>query len=282
MEAQKLTLGKTYSLEINRFVDFGCYLEGGNLGEILLPKRYIPEGAKEGDKVEVFVHTDSEDRIIATNETPYIQVGQFAALKAVSVTNIGAFMDWGLMKDLFVPFFEQQRKMEIGKTYVVFAYVDTETNRIAASSKLDQFMTLAPPSYEAGEEVDIIVCCKSPLGYKAIINESHWGLLYENQVFENLKIGEKRKAYISNIRNDDKIDLILHKTGFEHIDEVAQKILKAVKEEEFIALHDKSSAEEIKNTFGISKKAFKKALGSLYKKRLIALEELGIRYIGKK
>lgn len=282
MESKKLTLGKKYSLKINRFVDFGCYLDGENLGEILLPIRYIPEGAQVDDEVEVFVHTDSEDRIIATDETPYIQVGQFAALKAVSVTKVGAFMDWGLMKDLFVPFFEQQKKMEEGKTYVVFAYVDTETNRIAASSKLDQFMTLAPPPYEAGEEVDIIVCNKSPLGYKAIINESHWGLLYDNQVFENLKIGERRKAYIANIRNDDKIDLVLNKTGFEHIDEVAKKILEAVKDEEFIALHDKSSAEDIKNTFGISKKAFKKAIGSLYKKRLITLEEHGIRYVEKK
>lgn len=282
METKKLTLGKTYSLKINRFVDFGCYLDGENLGEILLPIRYIPEGAKVDDEVKVFVHTDSEDRIIATDETPYIQVGQFAALKTVSVTGVGAFMDWGLMKDLFVPFFEQQKKMEEGKTYVVFAYVDTETNRIAASSKLDQFMTLAPPAYEAGEEVDIIVCNKSPLGFKAIINESHWGLLYDNQIFDNLKIGERRKAYIANVRNDDKIDLVLNKTGFEHIDEVANKILAAVKEEEFIALHDKSSAEEIKKAFGISKKAFKKALGNLYKKHLITIEEHGIRYIGKK
>jgi predicted RNA-binding protein (virulence factor B family) len=282
MESRKLTLGKTYSLKINRFVDFGCYLDGENLGEILLPIRYVPKDAKEGDEVEIFVHTDSEDRIIATNEKPYIQVGQFAALKAVSVTKIGAFMDWGLMKDLFVPFFEQQKKMEEGNTYVVFAYVDTETNRIAASSKLDQFMTLSPPQYEAGEEVDIIICNKSPLGYKAIINESHWGLIYENQVFEKIKIGDKRKAYIANIRNDDKIDLVLNKTGLEHIDEVAQKILEAVKQEEFIALHDKSKAEEIKEEFGISKKAFKKAIGSLYKKRLIAIEDIGIRYIGKK
>ncbi len=281
MESRKLTLGKTYSLKINRFVDFGCYLDGENLGEILLPIRYVPKDAKEGDEVEVFVHTDSEDRIIATDEKPFIQVGEFAALKTVSVTKVGAFMDWGLMKDLFVPFFEQQKKMEEGKTYVVFAYVDTETNRIAASSKLDQFMTLAPPAYEAGEEVDIIVIGKSPLGYKAIINESHWGLLYENQVFEKLKIGERRKAYIANIRNDDKIDLVLNKTGIEHIDEVSQKILNALKEEEFIALHDKSSADEIKKEFGISKKVFKKAIGSLYKKRLIAIEDIGIRYIEK-
>jgi predicted RNA-binding protein (virulence factor B family) len=282
MESRKLTLGKTYSLKINRFVDFGCYLDGENLGEILLPIRYVPKDAKEGDEVEVFIHTDSEDRIIATDEKPYIQVGQFAALKAVSVTKIGAFMDWGLMKDLFVPFFEQQKKMEEGNIYVVFAYVDTETNRIAASSKLDQFMTLAPPPYEAGEEVDIIICNKSPLGYKAIINESHWGLIYENQVFEKIRIGDKRKAYIANVRNDDKIDLVLNKTGLEHIDEVAHKILEAVKQEEFIALHDKSDADEIKKEFGISKKAFKKAIGSLYKKRLIAIEDIGIRYIGKK
>ncbi len=281
MSEISLTLGKTYSLNINRFVDFGCYVDGENLGEILVPKRYIPQDAKEGDAIEVFVHTDSEDRIIATNEKPYIEVGQFAALKVVAVNQFGAFMDWGLMKDLFVPFMEQQKKMEVGNTYLVFAYVDTESNRIAASSKLDQFLSMAPPNYEIDEEVDIVICNKSPLGYKAIINKSHWGLLYGNQVFENLKPGDHRKAYIANVRNDDKIDLKLNLGGGEYIDEVAQRILNTIKEEEFIGLHDKSSAEEIKQTFGISKKAFKKAIGSLYKKRFITIEEQGIRYIGR-
>ena len=277
MENETLKLGKTHKLVINRFVDFGCYLDGQNLGEMLLPIRYIPKGAKEFDEVEVFVHKDSEDRIIATTEKPFIEVGEFEALKAVSITNVGAFMDWGLMKDLFVPYFEQQPKMVEGRTYVVFAYIDGETDRIAASSKLDQFMSSEEPAYVPDEEVDIIVCSKTDLGYKVIINKQHWGLIYENQIFEEIKIGDKRKAYISKIRDDDKIDLTLNKTGWEHIDEVANKILTILKGEEFIALHDKSSSEDIQKTFGISKKAFKKAIGGLYKQRYITIEEHGIR-----
>ena len=279
MEEQEIILGKTYELKINRFVDFGCYVDGENLGEILVPNRYIAKDKREGDFIEVFVHTDSEDRIIATNEKPFIQVGEFASLKVVEVNQYGAFMDWGLMKDLFVPFIEQQSKMEVGRMYVVFAYVDDATDRIAASSRLDQFMALGPANYEQGEEVDIIVVNKTDLGFKVIINKEHWGLIYENQVFQKIKIGDKYNAFIQKMRDDDKIDVSLRKSGFEHIDDVSQLIINALKEEEFIALHDKSDANEIKKYFGISKKAFKKAIGGLYKKRLIAIEEFGIRIL---
>ncbi len=282
MEEKTIKLGKYNTLKVMRIVDFGCYLDGQNLGDILLPKRYMPSDIKEDDEVEVFIYTDSEDRIIATNEKPYIQVGEFAALKCVGVSKVGAFMDWGLMKDLFVPFFEQQHRMQNGNTYLVFAYVDSESDRIAASSKLDQFLTLEPPKYEVGEEVDIMVCDISDLGYKVLINKAHWGLLYKNQVFENIKIGDIRKAYVQKMRSDDKIDLMLTKTGGQHIDDVYQKILEQIKEEEFIGLNDKSSSEEIKEMFGVSKKAFKKAIGGLYKKRLIVFEEHGIRYVGGK
>ncbi len=279
MENDTIKLGKNARLRVMRILDFGCYLDGQNLGDILLPKRYMPDGVKEDDEVEVFIYNDSEDRIIATNEKPYMQVGEFGALEVVEVNKFGAFMDWGLMKDLFVPFFEQQHKMIIGNTYVVFAYVDSESERIAASSKLDQFMPLNPPIYELGEEVDIIITDKTDMGYKAIINEEHWGLIYINQVFEKIKIGDKRIAYIQKMRDDDKIDLSLTKTGGEFIDEVSQKILSILKEEEFIGLHDKSDADDIRDTFGISKKAFKKAIGGLYKKRIIAIEENGIRIL---
>lgn len=279
MENDTIKLGKNARLRVMRILDFGCYLDGQNLGDILLPKRYMPDDVKEDDEVDVFIYNDSEDRIIATNEKPYMQVGEFGALEVVEVNKFGAFMDWGLMKDLFVPFFEQQHKMEVGRTYLVFAYVDSESDRIAASSKLEQFMPLNPPVYELGEEVDIIVCCKTDMGYKALINEEHWGLIYINQVFEKIKIGDKRRAYIQKMRDDDKIDLSLTKTGGEFIDEVSQKILSALKEEEFIGLYDKSDANDIRDTFGISKKAFKKAIGGLYKKRLIAIEENGIRIL---
>ncbi len=276
---EDIILGKTHTLTINRFVDFGCYVDGKNLGEILVPKRYIPEGKREEDTIEVFVHTDSEDRIIATNEKPYIEVGQFASLKVLAVNKFGAFMDWGLMKDLFVPFIEQQTKMEVDRMYVVFAYVDSATDRIAASSRLEQFMALGPANYELGEEVDIIITAKTDLGYKAIINKEHWGLIYMNQVFERIKIGDKRKAFIQKMRDDDKIDISLRKVGLEHIDDVSAKILEVLKEDEFIGLHDKSDPDEIKRQFGISKKAFKKAIGGLYKQKLIAIEENGIRIL---
>ncbi len=276
---EEIVLGKTHDLEINRFVDFGCYVDGKNLGEILVPKRYVPAGKQEGDFLEVFVHTDSEDRIIATNEKPYIEVGEFASLKVVEVNQYGAFMDWGLMKDLFVPFIEQQTKMEIDRMYVVFAYVDSATDRIAASSRLEQFMALGPANYELGEEVDIIITNKTDLGYKAIINKEHWGLIYNNQVFERITIGDKRTAFIQKMRDDDKIDISIQKVGFEHIDEVSQIILDVLKEDEFIGLHDKSDPKEIQKVFGISKKAFKKAIGGLYKQKLIAIEDNGIRII---
>ena len=276
---EDIILGKTHNLKINRFVDFGCYVDGQNLGEILVPKRYIPAGLQEDDFIEVFVHTDSEDRIIATNEKPYIEVGEFASLKVLAVNNFGAFMDWGLMKDLFVPFIEQQAKMEVDRMYVVFAYVDSATDRIAASSRLEQFMALGPANYELGEEVDIIVTAKTDLGFKVIVNKEHWGLIYSNQVFEKLKIGDKRKAFIQKMRDDDKIDVSLRKTGFEHIDDVSALILKALQEDEFIGIHDKSDPDDIKKQFGISKKAFKKAIGGLYKQKLIAIEDNGIRII---
>ena len=279
MTTENLLPGKTYTLKINRFVDFGAYLDAFNLGEILIPARYIPEGKKEDDMIEVFVYKDSEDRFIATTEKPFTQVGEFAALEVKAVTTVGAFLDWGLTKDLLVPFVEQKFRMEVGKKYLVFTYVDQETDRIAASSKLDQFLSDDDPDYHEGQEVDIIIYDKSDLGYKAIINESHWGLIYGNQVFEKIEIGDKRKAYIAKIRDDDKIDLNLTKVGGALVDEVAIRLYQKLKEEKFIALHDKSDPEEIRRILGTSKKAFKKAIGTLYKRRLIKLEDNGLRIV---
>jgi len=279
MTTDQLILGKTYTLKINRFVDFGAYLDALNLGEILIPARYVPEGKKEEDMLEVFVYKDSEDRLIATTEKPYTQVGEFAALEVKAVTSVGAFLEWGLTKDLLVPFVEQKFKMEVGQKYLVFTYVDVETERIAASSKLDQFLSDEDPDYQEGEEVDIIINDKSDLGYKVIINKSHWGLIYGNQVFEKIEIGDKRKAYISKVRDDHKIDLTLTKVGGALVDEVAIKLYQLLKKEKFIGIHDKSSPEEIKQQLGTSKKAFKKAIGTLYKRRLISLVEGGIRIV---
>ncbi len=271
-------IGKLNTLKVLREAEQGLYLDGDNLGDILIPKRYVPEGTKVDDDIEVFIYTDSEDRIIATTEKPYAMVGQFGAMKVVHVNKFGAFLDWGLMKDLFVPFREQKMKMVEGNTYVVFVYLDLDSDRVAASAKLDQFLDETPPPFEQGEEVDIIVAQKSDLGYKVIINETHWGLIFKNEIFGDIRIGDKRKAYIKNLREDDKIDVSLQKEGYDRIDPLSKTILQKIEDEGgFLALTDKSSPEEIAATFGISKKAFKKAIGALYKQRLIELDTHGIR-----
>jgi predicted RNA-binding protein (virulence factor B family) len=271
-------IGKLNTLTVMREAEQGLYLDGDNLGDILIPKRYVPEGTKVDDEIEVFIYTDSEDRIIATTEKPYAMVGQFGAMKVVHVNKFGAFLDWGLMKDLFVPFREQKMKMLEGNTYVVFVYLDLDTDRVAASAKLDQFLDETPPPFEQGEEVEIIIAQKTDLGFKVIINETHWGLIFKNEIIGNIRIGDKRKAYIKNLRDDDKIDVSLQKEGYDRIDSVSKTILQKIEDEGgFLALTDKSSPEEISATFGISKKAFKKAIGALYKQRLIELDTQGIR-----
>jgi predicted RNA-binding protein (virulence factor B family) len=272
------SIGKLNTLTVLREAEQGLYLDGEELGDILIPKRYVPQDTKVDSQIEVFIYTDSEDRLIATTEQPFAMVGEFGAMKVVHVNQYGAFMDWGLMKDLFVPFREQKMKMLEGNTYVVFVYLDLDTDRIAASAKLDQFLNETPPLFEAEQEVEIIIAQRTDLGYKVIIDGTHWGLIFENEVFENLKIGNKRKAYIKNIRDDDKIDVSLQKSGYQRIDGLSQTILNKIEEEGgFLALTDKSSPEEISAVFRISKKAFKKAIGSLYKQRLIELDKQGIR-----
>jgi len=271
-------IGKLNTLTVMREAEQGLYLDGENLGDILIPKRYVPEGTKVDDEIEVFIYTDSEDRIIATTEKPYAMVGQFGAMKVVHVNKFGAFLDWGLMKDLFVPFREQKMKMLEGNTYVVFVYLDLDSDRIAGSAKLDQFLDETPPPFEQGEEVEIIIAQKTDLGFKVIINETHWGLIFKNEIFGNIRIGDKRKAYIKNLRDDDKIDVSLQKEGYDRIDSVSKTILQKIEDEGgYLALTDKSSPEEISSNFGISKKAFKKAIGALYKQRLIELDAQGIR-----
>lgn len=268
-----IQIGKYNTLGVIKKVDFGVYLDGGEKGEILMPVRYVPEGTEIGDEVEVFVYLDSEDRLIATTEKPYAQVGEFAMLRVKSVDRFGAFLDWGLMKDLLVPFREQKINMVEGRSYLVYIYVDEESGRIAASAKLNKFLGKSVPQYQPGEEVDLILESESDLGYNAIINNSHSGILYENEVFEQLEKGQKIKGYIKKIREDHKIDLSLYKSGYEKVDPVAQSILDMLKKEEgILKVTDKSDAEIIYELFGVSKKTFKKAIGALYKQRLIILE----------
>ena len=273
-------IGLMNDLEVVKEVDFGIYLDGGTHGEILMPKRYVPEGCKPGDVLNVFIYLDSEDRLVATNEKPKAMVGEFALLPVVSITDVGAFLDWGLPKDLLVPFREQQQRMEAGRSYLVYVYLDDESQRIAASSKLDKCVDNIPVDYEVGEEVDLIIAGQTDLGFKAIIDNSHWGMIFKNEVFQPLKVGQKLKGFIKTIREDEKIDLSLQKEGYEKIDDISQNILnKLAASNGFLPLTDKSSPESIKGTFQISKKNFKKAIGSLYKHRLISLEEDGIKLL---
>jgi predicted RNA-binding protein (virulence factor B family) len=271
-------IGNYNTLKIVKKLDFGLYLDGGDKGEILLPTKYVPDNVEIDDFIKVFIYFDSDDRIIATTERPYAIVGDFVMLKVVSVSSVGAFLDWGLLKDLFVPFREQKIKMEEGKSYIVHVYIDHESNRIAASSKLDTFLDNIPPDYTVGQEVDLFICSKTEIGYKAIINNTHWGILYNNEVFQKLTKGQYVKGYIKKIRDDEKIDLSLYKIGFEKANSVSDDIIDKLKEHKgFLNINDKSSSEQIYDMFGVSKKAFKMAVGGLYKKRLISIEENGIR-----
>ena len=276
-------IGKINHLEVVKEVDFGIYLDGGDLGEILMPKRYVPEGTMPGDNLAAFIYLDSEDRLVATTEKPFAMVEEFALLEVVSVTQVGAFLNWGLPKDLFVPFREQRQSMEEGKKYLVYVYVDTNTKRIAASSKIEQYLDNIPVDYDLDEEVDLIIVNETDLGYNAIIDNSHFGILYKNEVFQPLNPGDKIQGYIKKIRTDGKIDLRLDKVGYEKISSFVDRIIAELqKNKGFLPLTDKSSPEEIYKTFKISKKNFKAAIGALYKKRFIALEENGIRLLGLK
>ncbi len=271
-------IGQWNELKVIKELDFGVYLDGGDLGEVLLPRRYVPENCQPEDTVRVFIYLDSEDRYIATTETPYATVGEFALLKVVAVNQVGAFLDWGLLKDLLVPFKEQKQKMDVGRSYVVYLYIDEESQRIAASNKLNKFLDLAPPEYTEGDEVDLMITQKTDLGYKAIVNSQHWGVLYENEIFQPLRVGQKVKGYIKKIREDEKIDLALQPAGYEKIPDLAEILLQELKKNNgFLPLNDKSSAEDIYDRFGVSKKSFKKAVGNLYKKRLITIEKNGLK-----
>lgn len=275
-----IELGKFNQLEVVKEVDFGVYLDGGEEGEILLPTRYVPEDCKIGDILNVFLYLDMDERLIATTLTPFVQVGQFACLEVSWVNQYGAFLNWGLMKDLFVPFREQKMKMQVGRKYVVHAHLDEESYRIVASAKVERYLSKDKPEYTAGEEVNILIWQKTDLGFKAIIDNKYNGLLYENEIFSSIETGMEMKAFVKQVREDGKVDLILQKPGFEKVDDFAKTLLDYIKEQGGrIHLNDKSPAEDIYDTFGVSKKTFKKGVGDLYKKRLIALHEDGIALV---
>ena len=272
-----IELGKFNRLEVVKEVDFGMYLDGGDEGEILLPARYVPEGCQIGDMLNVFLYLDNEERLIATTLTPLVQVGEFACLEVAWVNQFGAFLNWGLMKDLFVPFSEQKMKMQVGKKYIVHAHLDDESYRIVASAKVDRYLSKEKAEYQPGEEVNILIWQKTDLGFKAIIENKFGGLLYDSEIFQPLHTGMVLKAYVKQIREDGKIDLVLQKPGFEKVDDFSKTLLEYIREHDgYTSLNDKSPADDIYATFGVSKKTFKKGVGDLYKKHLILLKEDGI------
>lgn len=278
-----IKIGDYNKLRIVKEVDFGLYLDGEAFGEILLPKRYVPEQFEIDQELDVFIYNDSEDRIIATTEHPLARVGDFAVLKVLSTTAVGAFLDWGLPKDLLVPYREQATKMIEGEIYLVAIYLDEESKRVVASSKLDKFIDNIPPDVSEGDEVDIIVSNPTELGYRVIVNNLYWGMLYKSEIFQHLGKGESLKAYVTKIRDDFKIDLSLNSPGYKKIDSLAEHILNILgKNNGYLPVNDKSSAENIYDLFQQSKKTFKKAIGGLYKRRLIEIKDNGIYLVKHK
>lgn len=273
-----IEIGKYNTLKVVKSVSFGVYLDGGEGLEILLPLRYVPMDTKPGDEIEVFIYHDNEGRLIATTARPYAIVGEFQFMEVKDVNDAGAFLDWGIMKDLLVPFREQRIPMKEGKWYLVYVRLDPVTKRIMASSRVDKFLDNTPPLYEYNEEVNLLVTDQTDLGYKVIINNQHWGLLYYDEVFQRLERGERLKGYIKEVREDDKIDVSLRPLGYQKVEGIADTVLKTLKQKGgYIAVHDKSDPDLIYSLFHCSKKAFKQAIGSLYKQRLIKLEDKGIR-----
>lgn len=273
-------IGKTNQLQVLRSMDSGLILDGENLGEILMPNRYVPKEANAGDMIEVFLMNSPDGRLIATNVRPYAEVGEFAALRVASVTKIGAFLSWGLPKDLFVPFRQQNVELREGQMAVVRIYFDEISGRIAASAKLDRYLDQTRPAFKEGEEVPLMICSKTDLGFKAIVDDTHWGMIFHNEVFQPLEKGQRLKGYIKQVRPDGKIDLTLQKLDANRFANLADQILSYLKEQGgFMPITDKSPPEEIHRLFGASKKAYKRAIGGLYKKRLITFENNGTKLV---
>lgn len=267
-------LGHYNKLRIIKRADIGVFLDGDQYGDILLPRKYAPESMRIGDDVEVFLYNDSEDRIIATTLKPKAQVGECAYLKVVSTSRFGAFLDWGLPKDLLVPHSEQQKPMEKGYSYTVYLFVDEETQRIAASTKLEQHLSIDVSGFKPRQEVGLLIYGKSDLGFKAVINGTHLGQLFEGETFQRLHFGEQLKGYIRQVRADGKIDLMLQLPSELTRDNLGNAIIDHLRQNDGVStLTDKSPPDDIYQAFGVSKASYKKALGKLYKQRAIMIEK---------
>lgn len=272
-------IGRFNSLQVVKHADFGLYLDGGADGEILLPRRYLPKerSCAVGERLDVFVYHDSEDRLIATTLKPRIEVGGFASLKVVAVNHVGLFLDWGLPKDLFLPHSEEKRPLQVGDYCVVHAYLDPRSRRVTATARLDRYLDITPATYRPGQRVELLVAERTDLGFKVIVDGKHWGLLHKNELFKPLRLGQRETGYIRELRADGKINLSLQPQGRAAADSLGERILERLREAGgSLALSDKSAPEEIVRLFGVSKGSFKKAIGGLYKQGLITIHDAGI------
>ena len=279
-----IKLGDYNLLKIVKSVDFGLYLDGDEAGEILLPQRYVTPQMRVGDEIQVFIYLDQDERPVATTETPLAKVGDFACLEVAWTNEYGAFLRWGLMKDLFCPFREQKMRMERGKSYIVYVKVDEDSYRLMATAKVDKYLSLPPfhgeGSLKHGTAVDVLIWQKTDLGFKCIVDNRYQGQLYDDQVFQQLHTGDRLTAYIDHVREDGKIDLTLQPTGRRHTLDFAEVLLRYLYEHDGrCELGDKSPAEAIYARFQVSKKAYKKAIGDLYKRRLIQITDKGIALV---
>jgi len=274
-----MKVGDYNTLKVLRAVDFGVYLDDGIEG-ILLPKRFMPEGLSVGDEVKVFVYHDSEGRLLATTQQPKGVVGDIVKLKAVTVTNQGAFLDWGLMKDIFVPKSKQLSGMREGAEYLVKIYIDEQTGRVAATEKIEPFLSNENLTVKEKDMVDLVVYRRTDIGYLVIINNKHTGVLHFNEIYQNIGAGDKMKAFIKTIRPENKIDVVIGKPGYDRVEDEASKILRLLQENNgYLPYHDKSDPEEIYSFFAMSKKAFKMATGNLYKQQKITFTKTGLKLI---
>ncbi|HEX5842154.1 MAG TPA: S1-like domain-containing RNA-binding protein [Pseudomonas sp.] len=277
-------IGRMNSLQVVKHTDFGLYLDGGADGEILLPKRYIPSDtpSEVEDWLNVFIYLDSEDKLIATTEKPKVQVGEFASLKVVDINRVGLFLNWGLPKDLLLPHSEEKRPLQVGDYCVVHVFLDKRSKRITATARLDRYLDKLPANYQAGQEVDLLIVEPTDMGFKAIINGKHWGLIHKNEIFKFLRGGMQEKGFIKEVRGDGKISLSLQAVGQEAATSLAEQILQKLREQDgVLPLNDKSSPEAISALFRVSKGNFKKAIGGLYKQGRILIHDDHIELVDK-
>ena len=274
-------IGRYATLPVVEHHPAGCYLDGGDLGDILLPNKQVPENTEIGDKLKVFIYLDSEDRIIATMQRPRVLIRQAANLQVVDVNDTGAFLDWGLAKDLFLPFSEQKQRLEIDQHCIVYVHMDN-TGRLAATTRLNRFIKDESEGLKVGDKVKLLIAGRTQMGYKAIVNDEYWGLIHNESIRQAIRIGQRVEGYVRKVRDDKKLDLSLEPIGYKKVDPLKAKILKKLKESNgFLAVGDKSPADLIEMHFGVSKRVYKMAIGKLYKERIIAIESNGIRLLKK-